>query len=346
VTRTLAERLADVRRLVDAARDVSCDSAVRAALVLTTGLSREGVELALAEHLETVPDDTDLRRLVLGAGDAERVHVVLSSNVFIGGLRALAVARAAAERVTVTASRREPVFARALVERAADPALSLDDGGAIESVLRGEIHVYGRDETIALVRARAREGVRVLGHGSGLGVAVVTGRQGALDASRAIARDVAPFDQRGCLSPRAVLVVGGRGEAEALCADLDHALGAVEERVPRGALDADESVAATRYHETVAFAGRIWRGKAHLVGLAPERAPLTLAPPGRHLHVAAVESLEAARALLAPIAGFVVAVGSDAPGLVGDLVGHRVRVSPLGLMQRPALDGPVDLRGS
>jgi hypothetical protein len=213
----------------------------------------------------------------------------------------------------------------------------------VESVVVGEIHVYGKDETIDEVRARANVGVRVLGHGSGLGVAVVTQRTGLADAARAIACDVAPFDQRGCASPRVVVVLGA-GSGEELCLELDRALGAIEERVPRGPLDPDESVAAARYHSTAAFAGRVWRGKTHLVGLALEAAPLSLPPPGRHLHVAVAESLDAARALLAPVAKFVVAVGSDEPGLVADLVGHRVRVSPLGRMQRPPLDGPLDLR--
>ena len=342
--RTFSERVADVRRLVDAARDVSRDPGIVDALVETTGLSRQGVELALAEHLETSPEEADLCRLVENAGDAERVHVVLSSTVFVGALRALAVARAAAVHVTVTASRREPVFARALVERAADPGLSLDEGLPVESVHCGEIHVYGKDETIELVRARANAGVRVLGHGSGLGVAVVTRSTGLADAARAIARDVAPFDQMGCLSPRVVVVLGERA-GEELSRELDRALGAIEERVPRGALDPDESAAAARYQSTAAFAGRLWRGKTHLVALAPEGAPLSIPPPGRHLHVGVAESIDAVRALLAPIAKFVVAVGSDAPPLVGDLVGHRVRVSPLGRMQRPPLDGPGDLRG-
>jgi len=73
-------------------------------------------------------------------------------------------------------------------------------------------------------------------------------------------------------------------------------------------------------------------------------AAISLPPTGRHLHVAVAESLDAASALLSPIAKFVVAVGSDAPGVAARLTGHRVRVSPLGLMQRPPLDGPVDLR--
>ena len=39
------------------------------------------------------------------------------------------------------------------------------------------------------------------------------------------------------------------------------------------------------------FAGRVWRGKAHLVGLAAKGASLTLPPPGRHVHVVATDLL-------------------------------------------------------
>jgi hypothetical protein len=344
VSRRATERAADVRRIVEAARAVSGDARVVESLVATTGLSRQGVELALDEHLETSPEEADLRCLVERAGDAERVHVVLSSNVFVGALRALAVARACAERVTVAPSRRDPVFARALVERAADPGLSIDLGMGVESVQGGEIHVYGRDETIDEVRARAAAGVRIRGHGSGLGVAIVTRSAGLAEAARAIARDVVPFDQRGCLSPRLVIALGACDATE-LCVELDRALGALEERVPRGEIDSDETAAAARYVSTAAFAERVWRGKAHVVGLGPRRAPLLLPPPGRHLHVAAAEDVADARALLLPFARFVAAVGSDANDLV-EWVGHPVRVSPLGWMQRPPLDGPVDLRES
>jgi hypothetical protein len=344
MTRNCEERMRDVRRLVSAARAVSRDPAIADALVRTTGLSKSGVALALAEHLETSPAEGDLRRLVERTSLAEEVHVVLSANVFTGALRALAVARAAADCVTVAPSRREPVFARALVEQACDPGLSIDLGPGVRSALGGEIHVYGHDETIARFRASAPQSVRVRGHGSGLGIACVTDEDDLALAARAVARDVAAFDQRGCLSPRVVLFLGRERSAEELSEQLDRALESVEERVPRGRLAADESAAAARYASTIEFVGRLWRGKAHLVGLAPKATPLMIPPPGRHLHVAVVESLADARARVAAVANLVAAVGSDSQSLGGQLVDHPVRVSALGQMQRPPLDGPVDLR--
>jgi hypothetical protein len=342
VKRTLAERLADVRRLVFAAREIARSSALRKTLVDTTRLSPEGVELALSEHLETSPGAADLLRLCERAGNVSRVHVILSANVFVGALRALSVARAAAPRVTVTPSRREPAFARALVLAASDTGLTIEDRLPVESIEEGEIHVYGRDATIAEVRVRAR--VRVQGHGAGLGVACVSLRADLDAAALALAADVVPFDQRGCLSPRIALVQGDMRRGETLCAKLDAALTQAEERVPRGELDPDEVEEAARYESAIAFAGRAWGDTTHLVGLAPSGAPLILAPAGRHMHVAVVSTAEEARELLAPAARFVTAVGFDDPAFGSELVSHAVRTSILGRMQKPALDGPADMR--
>jgi hypothetical protein len=344
VRRTVAERVADVRRLVHAARAVARDPTLHEALIRTTHLSRRGVELALSEHLETSPTEADLLRLVARAGNVQRVHVVLSANVCVGALRALAVARAAAPRVTAAPSRREPAFARALAREASDPGLTIEDALPIESVQVGEIHVYGRDDTIADVCARAVAGVRVRGHRSGLGVACVSSGADLDAAAVALAADVVPFDQRGCLSPRVVLVQGSARRAETLSAMLDRMLALAEERVPRGELAPDEVREAARYESALAFAGRVWRGANHLVGLASSGAPLLLAPAGRHVHVAVVGSAQEARALVAPLARFVAAVGFDDPAFGSEIVGHVVRTSALGRMQKPALDGPVDLR--
>src|SRR5262245_31998955 len=125
-SRTLESRVEAVWAVVRAARAiVERQDTVAAAIAESTGLSREGVELALTKHLEVDPTEDDLRRLVASAGDASKVTVVLSSNVFVGALRAIAIARAASTHVVVRPSRRDPVFARALVEAASDPSIRL-----------------------------------------------------------------------------------------------------------------------------------------------------------------------------------------------------------------------------
>lgn len=340
-TRSVAERTRDVRRLLDAARSlVNSRAKLLPELVRTTGLSSQGVELALTHHLELDATDEELAALVKGAGEAEAVQVVLSANVFVAALRALAIARAASNDVRVSPSSREPTFARALVEAAADPALTLSTSppSALE---RGEIHVYGRDETIAAVRAGARSGVVVRGHGAGMGVACVLRSDALEDAARLLAEDVTAFDQRGCLSPRVVLVEADEPRARSFAEYIHHALDAREALIPRGFLSDDERAEALRYADAMAFAGGLWRGAAHTVGLA---STIVLPPTGRHLHVVAMASLTAMRDALAPIASKIVALGISDRSPASELGLPHARISPLGRMQRPRLDGPVDLR--
>jgi hypothetical protein len=344
MTRALAERRADVWRVVEAARAVSRE---RASLVTdltrSTGLSREGVELAFERHLEIDPTEAEIDSLVASAGDAKHVVVILSSNVFVGALRAIALACAASPSVVVRASRREPHFARALVARAGAAGVTFVDDLDVSRVFGGEIHVYGRSATIAAVRAAAGERMRVKGHGPGMGLAFV-GAGAQLEASaNALAEDVISFDQRGCLSPRAVLVEGAE-RASSFADLLDTALGLAGARVPRGVLHEDERAEAIQFESTMAFAGRVMSRSSHLVGVAPMGAPLLVPPPGRHVHVVPVRSAEDARVLIAELAPVIVAVGADDPAQGETIAPPHARVSTLGAMQRPRLDGPVDRR--
>jgi hypothetical protein len=344
MSRDVAARIVAVRALLRAAAAVYAD---RARLVpevaADTGLTPEGVELGFS-CLEREADDVQLGALVAAAVEAPAVRVILSANVFVAPLRAIALARAASDRVTIRPSPRDPTLARALIEACADPAIALADDRDAATVTAGEIHVYGRDETVAAVRAAARSGVRVVGHGAGLGVAFVSAAARLEDAAEAIASDVVPFDQRGCLSPRLVLVDGPQARAQALAAALHERLDRWGARVPRGLVSREEQEEAVRWREALLFAGRTWSGSSHTVGLAPAGAPLALPPPGRHVHVAAVDGPGGARDALAPLARFVVTVGTDGPAL-GPPVAHA-RPAALGRMQRPPLDGPVDRRQS
>jgi hypothetical protein len=345
VIRPVEARISDVRRLLDAAREVHAGrAALRDRIAETTGLTPAGVELGF-ESLEQEASDADLRALVDAAGQADHVHVVLSANVFIAPLRAIALARAASPRVTVRPSLRDPVLARALVHAAADPAVTLVEDRDVARVVAGppglarRVDVYGRAATIAGVRASVAEGVEVRGHGPGMGVAVVAGDVAA--AAGRVAVDVAAFDQRGCLSPRVVLVVGDPSRAEELALELHAALAALGRRVPRGSLDAEESAGASRWRDAVAFAGRLFAGEDHAVGLLASLDPSMLPPAGRHVLVVPLAPEGGVESALAPVAPYVVAVGSDDPAVAGP---PHARRSALGAMQRPPLDGPVDRR--
>ena len=342
--RSAEARIADVRRLLDAARLVHARrAALRDRIAETTGLTPAGVELGF-ESLETEASGDELRALVDAAGHADHVHVVLSANVFIAPLRALALARAASARVTVRPSARDPVLARALVEAFADPAVTLVEDRDVARIAAGpagavrRVDVYGREGTIAAVRASVPAGVDVRGHGPGMGVAMVTGEVGA--AAERVAVDVAAFDQRGCLSARVALVVGDVSRAHGFARALHDALASLGRRVPRGSLDAEESAGAARWRDAIAFGGQLLAADDHAVGLLPTLEPGMLPPAGRHVLVVPVTP-QGIGSALAPIASYVVAVGSDDPDVAAP---PHARRSALGAMQRPPLDGPVDRR--
>lgn len=347
--RSRDERIADVLRLVRAADAVASQASIVPRLVASTGLSPAGVELALAEHLERAPTEDELARFVARASevDSPLTAVILSANVFVGALRAIAFARAASGRVLVRPSRRDPAFALALVEACGDPAIGIVDGDVFDvaAIAGGAIHVYGRDATIASVQASAPASARVFGHGSGMGVALVTAAAELEASAAAFARDVVAFDQRGCLSPR-IVFVEDEARARRFAEALDDALVVAGTAVPRGALTASERAEADRYIATMAYAGEVVARASHAVARAEGDAPLVVPPPGRHVHVVAVPRGVPASLSerLAPIAKFVVAVGCDDEASAVAFAPTWARRSALGRMQRPPFDGPVDLR--
>ena len=342
--RSVAQRISDVHGLLRAAQEVYTNRNLLVDDIAdASGLSREGVELGFAS-LERDASEADLAALANAAGDASHVHVVLSANVFVGALRALALARSASPRVTVRPSSRDPVLARALVEAARDDSIALVEERDVAAIDAGEIHVYGTSDTIAKVRARAR--VIVRGHGPGMGIAVVTATARKKSAAASLASDVVPFDQRGCLSPRVVFVEGDAERAFAFAVALHEALLEWSERAPRGALSPAERSEAATWADAAAFAGHVLRGESHAVAIGDDRAVPLPGPAGRHVFVVAAPTLEDAFARAAIFAPFVVAVGSDDPVRIASFAPAHARTSFLGRMQHPPLDGPVDRRQS
>ena len=120
--------------------------------------------------------------------------------------------------------------------------------------------------------AARRRGARPLaGFGSRLSgalVAVGASPSAADAAADGLARDVTLFEQRGCLSPHHVFVVGGAGEARGFAARLARALERLARRLPAPArlpLDAAAAIRALRERAR-------WRALAQRSdGLRPRR---------------------------------------------------------------------------
>jgi acyl-CoA reductase LuxC len=338
--------MAAVRRFLEAARQVHAERArIAGDIVRATGLTAEGVELGF-DSLERGATDDELRSLVGAAGRADRIHIILSAGVFVAPLRAIVVARAASDCVTVRPSSRDPILARALVEVARDDAVRVVEERDVRRIRGDEVHVYGRDGTISAVRAAVTPGTIVRGHGAGMGVALVTRRADVDAAAAALAADVVPFDQRGCLSPRVAIVEGDRSRAVSFAQALDGHLRAWGKRVPRGLLSSEERAQLAHWQDALAFGGRLWRGEQHALALGPENVPPVIPPPGRHVYLVPLDALGSLDAIFEHVARYIVAIGTDDPvGLARIARAHaRARVSALGRMQYPPLDGPVDLR--
>jgi hypothetical protein len=340
--------LAASRRLVDAEDPLGREA--RRLLPAATGLSKEGVELGLSRHLETSASDREIDLLAHRAGSAPRVHVLLSANVFVGVVRATALAVAASRSVRIRPSSREAVMAPLLLRAVSDfGALSdVEIRDRLEPRAGDVVHVYGRRDTIAAVTRESPPGVRIVGHGPGFGLAFVEAEGQSLElAAERMSWDVIAFDQRGCLSPRIALVDGSPSAVESFGETLASELEKREREVPRGSLTDDESSEQILYRSTASAIGRCHIGPMSSVGVDVSPHGLPLPPPGRNVHVARVTSPDDFERLLAPFRGAITCIGhqgetSRARELL--VFARGARSQKLGGMQSPPLDGPADLR--
>jgi hypothetical protein len=341
------------QRLADPHDDLGKEA--RRLLPAQTGLSPAGVELGLRRHLETSAPDALLGQLVRCVPEAGRVHVVLSANVFVGAVRALALALGSAPRICIKASRREPVTAslivRALAASSTSPSVRIVD--AIEPTEGDAVHAYGRQSSLDAIARSLAPGVRLWTHGPGMGVVLAGDGDERSDAATQLSWDVIAFDQRGCLSPRLVIWLGTLASAHAFAARLAQALASRQDEVPRGALEPEDATQAALYVRSMQMVGRCWHSDHFAVGVEARALGLTIPPAGRHVHIVCIPEDDPLPGWVIEMAPFVTTIGiADSmrsharAARTADLVKRMpgARVAELGQMQRPPFDGPVDRR--
>lgn len=261
----------------------------------------------------------------------------LTGNVPGAGVFGVIAALVAGVPSIVKTARREPVLLALIAESIAaeDPRLGAAvavahwPGGseAHETVVLAHSSVvlaYGRGKTLDRLAARAPR--RLLRFGPRLSVGLVTRELRDAATAAAAARQVALFDQQGCLSPQYLVVEeddpdGGNAFAESLAA----ALQGFATALPRAPLALDEATRTWRYLER-----QLWReqeGAAVRVLADPTRefsvvsdrtGALPASPLHRHVIVLPVRSLRDAAQLVRRFAGLVEALGVAAPP-------HRLR---------------------
>jgi hypothetical protein len=311
--------------------------ALRRRLLETTGLSAPVIDLGLARCLETHPTEAELEALLASTPSSARALVLLSGNVFVAALRAIALGVASSPHVIVRASRRDPALAEALHALAPDSfELTLE----LSPKPGDHFWAYGSDETLASVRRSLPSGVCFHPHGAGIGAVVID--PNALNdlVTRSIALDTALFDQRGCLSPRVVCVVGSADQAKTCAQTLAQALTALERELPPGPRSPEEAAEQRRAHDTAAYAFDLFHAGSGYISLS---STPVIPPPRRNLHVCATPDPVAA---LTPLASHLTCIASNTETLrmqLGAAFPGARSVAP-GEMQRPPLDGPVDRR--
>jgi hypothetical protein len=341
-----AARRARVEELLEAARVLADPTTapsqrLRARVREASGLSRESVDVALERCLEQRASADELTRLLARTPEALRGLVLLSANVFVAPLRAIALARASSARVIVRPSRRDPALAEALSEL-------LPGAFQLVSELRPEpgdhVWAYGANETLATVRDSLPLGVTFHGHGFGLGAVVLESGFDVPQSAKAIALDAALFDQRGCLSPRLVVVAGRAEEAAQLAQALAAELEQLERTLPPGSETPEQSAERRRQGDAATYAFDVLPAGRGWVSFSAEGRS-SLPPAARCLHVLRAPEPIAA---LAAFASHLTCLSSTAGSALGQALRAAfpgARHCGLGEMQTPPLDGPVDLRG-
>ncbi|MCB9601631.1 MAG: hypothetical protein H6724_12205 [Sandaracinus sp.] len=347
-------------KLADAVQRVACDESLVRPLASGTGLSAPMVRWALRTTAESFTVDTLSRlRERAGLGGAtwpettnrmRLATVVLAGNVFTACLRPLVLSLLYEVPVLARTSSREASLAEAFVRSLPPPydaacaitSFARDDDASWEAFFRhaDATHVYGSDETLEAIRARTPIGTRFVGHGHGLGVAIVRADADAAVAS-ALALDVAAYDQRGCLSPQEVLVVGTPRAGEAFAERLADALGAVEATLPRGPLPSEVAAASRRWQDVALATGELFARPTAAVAFDPS-GMLPFGPGHRHVVVRVLREEDVSRHL-ATYGRHLKALGLG-PSVPPAWIPPEVvpRVSPIGTMQTPPMDAPLD----
>jgi hypothetical protein len=192
---------------------------------------------------------------------------VMPGNVPGAGIHEVCAALLAGAGLIIKSASGEPLFFANFIRILAEVDAAVGARVAVVNFGRGEgaamralwaycdggVVAYGDDASIAaLAAAAARDTRRLAGFGSRLSGALVVSEaspSAAEAAADGLARDVTLFEQRGCLSPHHVFVVGDAGQARGFAARLARALERLERRLPSPArlpLDAAAAIRALR----------------------------------------------------------------------------------------------------
>jgi hypothetical protein len=184
--------------------------------------------------------------------------VVLAGNIPGLAVQSLLPALLLGRPLLLKSASAEPWFAAALVGAlvAREPALADayaavafagEDAAAITAAFAEVDPLLAYGGAPAVESLAARFGERLVAHGPKASVALVGADVDLVGTARALARDIALFDQRGCLSVQAVYTAG---DPEELASALAWALRLESARLPHGPIDAATAAAVQQLRAT------------------------------------------------------------------------------------------------
>lgn len=219
----------------------------------------EGLELVLGGTSGRAATEMARRAAALPAATRDTLAgVVLAGNIPGLAAQSLLPALLLGRPLLLKSASAEPWFAPAIVAAlvAREPSLADafaavafagDDSAALAAAFDevDPLLAYGGAPAVASLAARFGE--RLVAHGPKASVAFVGAGVDLVGTARGLARDIALFDQRGCLSVQAVYV---EGDAEELAAALAWALELESARLPHGPIDAATAAAVQQLRAT------------------------------------------------------------------------------------------------
>jgi hypothetical protein len=250
-------------------------------LARATRLSPEGLEAGLAAVLGGVRGEAaralfeEAERLRRGRAAVDGFALaVLASNLPALAVQPLLPALAARRPMLLKCPSAEPLFTPAFVRALAARSPALGEAVAVavwpggdeerEAPLlarAGVVLAYGELEAVESLERRTREanpGARFVPYGPRTSLAVVGAEADPEEVATGLARDVALFDQRGCLSVAAVYVEGVEGSQERARRVAEALAGALRElaaRWPPGPAAVDEMGDAAAVRQLRELAG-------------------------------------------------------------------------------------------
>ncbi|HET9343210.1 MAG TPA: acyl-CoA reductase [Candidatus Eremiobacteraceae bacterium] len=213
------------------------------------------VEAALGDVLFDLDDERSQTLAVERPREDERpVLVILPGNIIGPAIASAYCAAAAGANVILKSPGSERKIAPIIAEQfdtLGKPLAGTIDarywkGGdfEIEPALFQSVRkiiAFGSDEALDQIERRAPVPLR--GYGTSYSVGFVSADTDLASAASCAARDVAMFDQRGCMSPRTIYVEGDEGRSLLFARALEAEMRNVRQTLPRGRIAHDEAAA-------------------------------------------------------------------------------------------------------